>query len=139
MINKLATIVLMLSGLTVVVLLAALYWPVKVIVPKQQPYRVLTTQVKRGGNLVYTVDACKYFDTTATVSRVFVGVKDQIQYPALSSQTNVAVGCGKSNISTLVPLFLPKGTYYMVLYVSYHINFARDAQYTFKTDMFQVQ
>lgn len=120
------------------VMLLLIFYPTKVIVPKMQPYPVLTRNVVVGNQLQYVVDACKYQDITSTVLRSFVNTKSDVIYPALQSQGSVSVGCNKTTVATTVPLFLPEGDYYLALDVIYHVNRLQDRTYHFTTAPFHV-
>lgn len=123
------------SFLLLFILLGMLYWPVTVIKPLIQPYKILTPVVKVGDNIIYEVNACKYYETTGTITRSF---EDGAIYPAISSQGNVTKGCTKSEVSVAVPNYIPPGVYHLNLDAAYQINPIRTIIYHFKTSDFVV-
>lgn len=126
---------LVLSTALLVLYFCLKFWPITVIRPNVQPYKVVTEKVRVGSNFIYTVDACKFTDSPATVSRVFV---DGIRYPSVTSTNNVKKGCNKTNVSIQVPNYVEPGIYHLELNVVYKINALRNDTYKFSTEGFEV-
>lgn len=133
--NKLAYVALLLTATILFAWIFIQYWPITVIVPNTQPYKVLTKKVKVGEQLIYLVDACKKIAVPSVVSRSFV---DGVTYPSITSINNVSVGCGRTKVSILVPNFIVPGVYHVVLNIQYKINPLRTDTYHFKTETFEV-
>ena len=55
-----------------------LLWPVKVLEIKGN-VKILTPEVKVGGDLIYEIDMCKYTDLNATISRQDVIACDKLR------------------------------------------------------------
>lgn len=110
-------------------------WPVTVMKPNVQPYKVVTKQVRVGGQLVYIVDACKYLTTTGIVTRTFA---DGVRYPSIITTGFVKPGCSSTKVSVLVPNYVVPGTYHLELSIQYQINPFRADTYQFTTDNFEV-
>lgn len=126
--------IMLLLGLTLFVGYEFL-WPVEVIVPTTQPYKVLTPQVKAGDSLIYIVDACKKMNASTTVVRRFV---DHVVLSQPSEPSNIRVGCGQTEVTVVVPKLLTPGTWYLALDISYQINPFRSKEYHLRTEDFQV-
>lgn len=116
-----------------------LFFPFTVIKPNRQPYKILTPVVKQGGELTYQIDSCKYIAVRSNVYRSFIQVPSNIEFPGIDEPNNIAVGCRKTNQTTLIPIYLPKGTYYLNLSVLYYLNFLRTINYNFTTEKFRVE
>lgn len=111
-------------------------FPLEIIKPKTQPYKVLTPIVYQGEQLIYEIDACKFVEVTSNVSRRFVnGVV--INLPSVNN--NVKKGCFKSPTGVIVPKEVPPGTWYLQLDIEYKVNFLRTATYHFTTEKFLVK
>lgn len=134
---KLSIIFLGISLFLFFFILVGLFYPVEVVRPNAQPYKVLTKKVVRGGQLVYQVDSCKYYDLSATVRRSFI--HNGVQYPAIEADNHIRKGCGKTNVSITVPNYVPLGKNYIQLDVTYHVNFLHDTEYHFVTEEFVVE
>lgn len=132
---KLSIIFLALCAFLCVVLLFMLFYPIAVIKPNVQPYKVLTKVVSPGGKFVYQVDACKKADATATIQRRFVG---DVIYFLPSQDGTVKPGCSKSNIEITVPDDVSPGKYYLDLVIEYRLNFLTSRIYYFDTESFLV-
>lgn len=118
---------------------AYLYFvPIRVITPNTQPYSVITKKVQIGDQLTYVVDACKFKDAPAVVSRSFVEAGKKTIYPAISEVNRLKIGCNKSNVSITVPPILLPGRYYLQLDVTYRVNFLREENYHFETEEFEI-
>lgn len=117
-------------------MLFMLYWPVTIIKPLEQPYKIKTPIVEVGGYVVYEVRACKYFDIAGFITRSF---EDGALYPAISSSGNVKKGCAKSEVSVAIPNYIPPGVYHINLDASYQVNPIRTIIYHFKTEDFRVK
>lgn len=137
---KLSVLLLAFVSFFSLVMLWLLLSPVNVIKPNVQPYKVLTKEVQVGKQLVYVVDACKYIDTTAKVTRIFVDAKEGTEYPPITESNNISTGCNVSGVSLPIPPFLlPDREYYMKLDINYKINALRDQPYHFRTETFMVK
>lgn len=137
--NTLSNIFLCIISVLAIAFLFLTFYPFEVVKPNIQPYKVLSKQVEAGGRLTYVVDACKYMDVSATVSRSFKNLKTKIIYPALVGVNNISKGCDKTKVSVDVPIYLPMGDYIMFLDISYKINVFSDKQYHFETEAFSVK
>lgn len=113
-----------------------IFWPVTVIKPNIQPYKVLSKQVKQNQTIVYEVDACKYYDLISMVRRQIV--INGVIYDLPLTQNNVSQGCGKTDIGVWIPDSLPTGHAYIELSIQYKINALRDETYYFKTQEFDI-
>lgn len=135
MINKLSS--LFLGGMILVslIFLYLMFWPVEIIKPNVQPYKIQTPIVHIGGQVIYVIDACKYRETTAQVSRRFVNGVIFMLPPVTN---NVPKGCFITPTSVTIPSEITPGTWYLQLDIEYKVNFLRTKSYHFKTDTFQV-
>lgn len=111
------------------------FWPVRIITPNVQPYKVLTPTVKAGDTLIYEVDACKYFDLHSTVYRSFY---DSLIYSEPPVTSTITKGCNKTPVTIDVPANLPPGTYHLQIRIIYRVNFIHEQEYNFSTDTFTV-
>lgn len=129
-----ASTLIFLFGLLITVFIYE-YFPIEVIRARVQPYKILTPIVRPGEQITYLVDACKLFRVTSTVYRTFV---DGSRYPTITSSNNLPATCGKTKISTLVPLYIPSGKYHLELDLMYHVLPFKNVYYHFKTEDFKV-
>lgn len=128
-------IFLLLSTLLVGYIWYSLIFPLDIIKPRTQPYKVLTPVVHSGGELVYVVDACKIMETTAVASRSFI---DGVVFSLPSTTANIKKGCFKTNMSVTVPKQISSGTWHLQIDIEYKVNTFRTKTYHFKTENFQV-
>lgn len=135
MLNRISFLILSTLIILLISWIIIQVWPVTVIKPNIQPYKVATKKVKVGGQLVYMVNACKYYATTGIVTRTFA---DGVRYPALVSSGNVKPGCTNSKVSIIVPNYIVPGIYHLELSVQYQINPFRADTYQFYTENFTV-
>jgi hypothetical protein len=110
-------------------------WPVTVLKPNTQPYKILTPKVKVGDQVIYLVDVCKYKNVQGTIERTFV---DDVRYPSITSIGNIKPGCTKTKVSVQVPNFVVPGIYHLELNASYKINPFRTDFYQLSTETFEV-
>jgi|ERR1700719_4961032 len=136
---RLSVLFLFIICILSIALLFLLFGPITVVTPNVQPYKVFTPIVKRGGDLLYQVDACKYVSVESQVYRQFVQIPSKIEYPGTQEPNNIATGCRKTNVTIQVPMYIPKGIYYLNLSVFYQVNPLRQVDYNFVTEKFQVQ
>lgn len=135
--NYLSTIFLGVIALFTIVILFLTFYPVEVIKPNVQPYKVLTKTVVRGNPVTYIVDACKGIDAVSTVYRQFVLKGGSVlMVPPITN--NVPKGCNQTTVSVDVPKDALPGTYYMTLDITYKINVFQDRTYHFRTEDFTV-
>jgi len=115
-----------------------MFYPVRTLEPRLQPYRVLTTTAPAGGSVLYEVDACKYLDAPALIFRQLVPDRGPtINLP--STTTNIPIGCAKSLSSILIPLDTPPGRYHLELTLSYQLFGGRSISARVQTDTFTIQ
>jgi hypothetical protein len=114
-----------------------LLWPVEIIKPNVQPYKVLNEnhQVRRGEDLVYLVDACKDREITGLIDRKFV---DGIIVSTPVQLGTVKAGCSPTPVTIRVPDKIELGKWHLELYIYYQVNPIRVEQYHFKTENFEV-
>ena len=135
-INNIMTGGVVFIAILIAYLFYALFWPVEVIEPQVQPYKVLTPVVRQGGELKYQVDICKYHDLPATIIRSFV--IEGVSYYLPEGSSNVKVGCNKTDVLLDVPTVIPLGRGYLDIVTHYQINSYRTKSYHLKTDEFEV-
>jgi len=111
-------------------------WPVEVLKPIVQPYKVITKQVKQGGTLVYTVEACKLKNVSTLVVRRFVSERVVLYQPPESS--NIRIGCLPVNIEVPVPKLASPGIWHLEIDVSYKVNPFRTKEYHLETEDFEI-
>ena len=128
-------ILLLLSTAIILFLGYEFLWPVEILKPNVQPYRVITKTVKPGGVLVYEVDACKLRNASGIVVRRFV---DHVILSQPSETTNIRVGCNKTLVSVTVPTIITAGSWHLNLALSYPVNPFRTKEYNFRTEDFTV-
>ncbi len=132
------SIALLLSGLVFLILMYMLYWPVRTIEPRTQPYKVVTQTVAVGKPILYVVDSCKYVDLPALVTRQLVNDNGQ-QQTLPSTTSNVPTGCNKSiSSTTVIPVGTPLGRYHLDLTLTYQINSFRQTVVRVSTERFDV-
>ena len=92
--------------------------------------------VKAGGQIVLTVDFCKYTKHIPLVSRSFVdGVIYHVpEVYAIGNDT----GCYTKNISVSVPKILPTGTYHINTIYKYQVNPIRTIDIKTVSEEFEV-
>lgn len=123
---------------TFIVLMCFLYWPIKVISPQIQPYKVSTKTVKIGTSMTYQVNACKYIEVRGTITRNFVDSKD-VEFPGSTAFNAVSTGCHITAVTIPVPNYLPPETYHLKISVNYpFFNELRIVNYNYTTDTFKV-
>lgn len=110
-------------------------WPVEVLKPNVQPYKIVNKKVRPGDSLIYVVDACKFKNVSTTVVRRFVDHVVLNQEPEVS---NIRVGCGQTNVSIMVPKLITPGIWHLDIDVSYKINPFRTKEYHLITEDFEV-
>lgn len=133
---KLSLVLLAIVAGFSVVMLFLIFFPVTVIEPNTQPYKVLTDHVEAGRKLVYVVDACKWMDVQGEVKREVV--VENVHYELSPSEGYVPNGCKKTNVSVTIPDVIPAGKAYLVLTVTYPINVMRNEIYHFTTEKFDL-
>lgn len=118
-----------------------LFYPFRVIEVKQ-PLRIVTKEVRPGGNLEYIVDYCKYGDYAATVVRTITCVgKDDV----LSSPINFPVsgtvtlpGCRQTHVIIPIPLSAKPGICTLYTKPTYQVNPVRQIGITSQSEPFQI-
>lgn len=131
-----AMIVLVFATLFTMYLGYLLFYPVEVIKPNVQPYKVLTPVVYQGGILKYEINACKFVEVTALASRRLV---DGVVINLPMTTNNVKKGCFKSPTQVVVPMEVPPGEWRLQLDIEYKINSFRSITYHFITQQFEVK
>ncbi|MCK9370284.1 collagen-like protein [Candidatus Dojkabacteria bacterium] len=113
-----------------------LVYPYKTVTFNKEPFKVLTPVVKKGENLVYEVDYCKYTKVTPTTSKAFL---DEIIFN-LPDSTAVykPIGCDVIKFNLLVPTTLPIDTYVLQTTYKYKVNPIREIIVVAKTEPFSV-
>lgn len=135
--NFISTIFLGVIALFTLVILFLTFYPVEVIKPNVQPYKVLTKTVVRGNPVTYVVNACKSVDATSVVYRSFILKGGSIlNVPPVFN--NVPKGCKQTQVSVDVPKDAAPGVYYISLDITYKINVFQDKTYHFRTEDFTV-
>ncbi len=97
--RHIGTIALMLSGIGFLILLYMLYWPVRTLEPRTQPYKVVTQTIAPGKPILYEVDSCKYVNLPALTTREMIS-DTNLRVDLPSSTTNVYPGCSKTLVSS---------------------------------------
>lgn len=133
-----SNIILGISALLSFIILIMMFAPIEVLKPNIQPYKSITKVVEPNQQYVYEVDSCKLKDVPSEVTRTFIDASNGVQYPPVIGRNNISTGCNKTNISIVVPSFIPPGTYYLALDILYHINLFRDKIYHLRTENFKV-
>lgn len=133
---KISVLFLGITSILSIAILYLLFFPISVIEPQQQPYRVITKEVSVGKYFVYEVNACKNVDTTAMIQRQFVG---DVIYSLPDQNGNIQMGCSKSKVSIKVPDDIPPGRYHLELTVTYKLNVFSERTYHFTTEEFNVK
>jgi len=119
-------------------MLVFFYWtfyPYKTLEFKQDTFPVENKVIDPGGNLIYSVDYCKYTDLPATVSRSFA---DSLLFPMQSMTTNNRKGCGVNRVVIPIPESLELGDYFMIIRYQYQVNPIRQITLVKQTDGFTV-
>lgn len=125
------------SALLVAALIVLLY-PFQPIIPNVQPYKVITSTVKAGDFVEYTVDACKNMAIPAAAFRKLVPESGPERILG-TEQTNLKPGCSKSEVDVLIPDNTPTGEYYLQISLTYQVYGIRPIGTTVKTEKFFVE
>ena len=118
----------------------ALFWPVKTLEIKNfsygHPIAVSTPVVHPGDVLKYTLEYCKYRDTSAIVHRTLLDGQIII---LVDKPGNLPLGCNTTEVdTTVIPDTINPGRYYLDVSVDYQVNFLRVQRTHYYTDYFQV-
>lgn len=84
-------------------------YPFKVIDIQNQPYPVLTPQVKQGDNMIFYAEYCKYMNIPSETTTSFVDTLIFNEAGRKSSGSDI--GCYKREILVEIPEKLPAGIY----------------------------
>lgn len=133
---RLSLLFLLVISVFSIVLLIMIFWPIEIITPNIQPYKIINHQVRQGESLIYQVDACKYYDLVSMVRRQII--IDGVVYDLPLTQNNVQKGCGKTDVAVFISPALPTGHAYIELTIQYKVNALRDETYYFKTEGFDI-
>lgn len=133
--NILTTINLLLSIIVVYIIILLVY-PYKTIEFKNDPFPVLTKEVKQGENLEFIAQYCKYTNTYAIINRSFV---NDLIFTTSPIKAYRPKGCHTVNIIVEIPKELPKGTYHLVNRYEYQVNFLRTESVESETQEFTVK
>jgi hypothetical protein len=131
-------------NISLVILLGALFlfmfwlvYPYKTVTFNKEPFRVLTPVIKRGENLIYEIDCCKYIKMSPMTARSFV---DELIYNLpMGIATPKPLGCGVYKFNLLVPLTLPPDTYVLKTVYKYQVNPIREIEVVGVTEKFIVK
>lgn len=118
-INITACITILLALIIEVTLIYWYVYPYKTIEWKTDKFPVKEKVIKRGDNLVFISDYCKYIDLPATVTRSFI---NDFAYVATPTITYAKKGCNKMAVVVKVPKELPSGKYYIHNKFTYKVN-----------------
>ena len=150
------TVLLLAVSLSIV--LVGLYWsfrPYRLFTYTTSPMKILTPNVKIGGNLIYVADYCKYTNKIPTsVKRQLVGnytyytpgsrasgtiVSYAYDLP-ISTSSNFPKGCGKIEVDTplLVPDSIKLGAGRVCVVNEYQANPLRIVDYEMCTEEFNI-
>jgi hypothetical protein len=111
-------------------------YPYKIVTFKTKEHKILTPIVKRGENLAYIADRCKFMPLVAKVSRVFV---NDLEFPVTGfTYSKVDLGCLSQTIYYTVPKELPVGNYSLKTIYQYLPNPIRNIDYVVFTERFTV-
>ena len=134
------TVLLLAVSLSIV--LVGLYWsfrPYRLFTYTTSPMKVLTPNVKIGGDIVYVANYCKY------TNKIPISVKRQLvggyayDLP-ISTSSNFPQGCGQIEVST--PLYVPAsvkpGKYKIKVTGEYQANPLRTWSYEVYTEEFNI-
>lgn len=122
-----------------VMLIIFFYWsfyPYKTVEWKTGKFPVETKVIKKGDNLVFISDYCKYVDLPAVVSRSFV---NDFFYTTTPVTTYAKRGCNKMKVVVYIPKELPAGKYYLHNKFSYKINPIRTIVLVHDSECFTVK
>ena len=117
--NTISFIILFTAFILVCLVFYWLVYPYKVIEIKDPIFPVMNKVVKQGTILIFTSNNCKYMNIIAKTSRIFV---DDLMHYVPQTTSNVRKGCGKINISVIVPETLPSGKYHLQNIYEYKVN-----------------
>jgi len=137
-------IIYIFSYLTILIALGLMFlagfwllYPYKVVEFKNSPYPIMNENktVKKGEDLIYQVDACKYLNAVPDLTRFFI---DGIIYETPKSVGAVEMGCHIQDISITVPKAIPTGVYKMKFIARYKVNPIRVIEYVNYSQSFMV-
>lgn len=111
--------------------------PVNVIQANVQPYKVATSNVKAGDEMVYIADICKYKEIVGTTTRTFVD-EAGVQHPVAALISNIGSGCRQNFVVVPTLPSFRSGKWYLDLDVEYQVNAFRTQTYHFRTDVFTI-
>jgi len=136
--RHIGTIALILSGIAFLILMYMLYWPIRILEPRTQPYHVIVKTIAAGKPILYEVDSCKYVNLPALTTRELIS-DTNVRVNLNSSTTNVQQGCSKVLVaSTSVPVGTPPGRYHLNITLSYQINSFRTEVVRVSTESFTI-
>ncbi len=138
LLTHVGTLALIIVSLAFLMLMYVLYWPVRTLEPRTQPYHVVIKTISPGNPILYEVDSCKYVNLPSLTTRELLSdANTRVNLP--SSTTNVRPGCSKVLVSsTNVPMGTPPGRYRLNITLSYQINSFRTEVVRVSTERFDV-
>lgn len=124
-----------LSGLALCLYVGYLLtYPFKV---SESTFKVVSSVVKPGGNLILAVDYCKWMDVPAIVTRQ---LNDGVIIELPPAVTNLPVGCYKNTIRYIpLPTGIPEGKYTYQTTLEYQVNILRTVRSTTTSPEFHVR
>lgn len=85
-----------------------------------EPFPVQPAEVRAGGSLVVTVDACRHTNVPVTIYRTWQNDLSYLQAPEMRG--GLPVGCGISHFVVMVPEELPPGHYHIHYRFEYDVS-----------------
>ena len=124
----------------ILLILLVIYWliyPYKTVKFSYPKFPVLNKNrtIKRGDNLFYQVDYCKYVDLPSLVTKAF---SNDIVFFVPETTGNSPTGCHSVNIQMQVPADLPMGDFHVMLTYTYQVNPIRSVTVRQETEEFKV-
>lgn len=102
-----------------------LYWSFqdeKIIVAKNQPFPVRSTESSPtpDGVIILNVDFCKYHDVEGELRMSFLNSTHEVFVPI--TRERAQVGCRQAEVPILIPKDIESGRYRIKFYVTYDLN-----------------
>ena len=132
---KLSNIASISMIILLIVILYLAFYPIRVMKPNVQPYKINQSKIEAGETIYFTADYCKFRPLPARVNRSIVDTT--VLYLA-ETTTNLETGCKKVNSPVLIPLNTPPGIYYIQSTLSYRLNPLHEVHYRLITEKFEV-
>lgn len=127
-----------------VIMLIFIFWlyPYKTLEVYNQPFPLVSTELKTGDRIEYISKFCKFTNKSAILRGIIVGegYRLELENAPQGGTGHVPKGCQTLTVSTfVVPNGVPQGKYHLEIVVEYKLNPVRNIEKVFETENFIIK